>query len=193
MLVTLGHSYAPHRAWIVQVILRAHGVESFVWSYNMAHVYGTVFGGCPVMVDDEDENDAIEILNAVHEALPADNEFSEPPKPTTRFPSFMACFMVAIMGYALISIVGFLLICSFNALSSHGGVPEPLIVVIPAQLLVSLFHGAVFGLIVATLIQGLLLPLRFWRENSWRGLISFGYVFFLIIIFFAVLPFCSMH
>src|SRR5436190_23357489 len=88
MFVPLTTTYHPLRAHMAAGILEEHGIVAWVRGDVSSSSYGTfATGGCQVMVEEEDAEEAVTVLNTLPpppETPPSGTSETEPNAPTVR-------------------------------------------------------------------------------------------------------------
>jgi hypothetical protein len=172
MLLRLGCTFLPHRAFIVQGILEAHGIVASVWHQNVAYLFCPGFQGCAVMVDAEDEEAVREILGAApSEEIIGHNR--ELPEDAVLYPGWVSCFIVAIAAQLAFVAASLILAVLSQIVSGHAmrsGVPR---FESGLDFVWVLIWAPCTSLAWAGSVQALLFPLRIWNDSRWMGLIAY--------------------
>lgn len=190
MVARLAFTFAPHRAHIVQGILAAHGVSSWVWFEQAAHFYAPGLFGLAVMVNEDDMEDAREIINAPCEDWSSQSDANEINPAYQVLPGFLTCALAAFFAtlgslalrylfHALFKIVSGRAMSSWN----HDDVETM------SEIVQTLVFSPVLALTWASLLWIFFLPLRMYKESPWMGLLAYLWVrvgFMIAIIVFVL-------
>jgi len=172
------------RAYLLRGILQEHGIPAFVWNEFGSAYYGEdVWGGCLLMVEADQFDDAQEILGAIPGPLPDDVTFSSDSAPLAgSLPGIglMVC-LGAMMGPLLPFVCGFMaqilrILASTPKQRLERFLPTPEEIVLP--LLTISFLGALGGLLAGISF----LPLGAYKRNQLWGHIFVRCVAILLII-----------
>jgi hypothetical protein len=154
MFVELGSSSDVWRAHIARGILASHGVDAVLWHENAVHIFGPGWGAhCIVLVNEEDAEDAIEVLRARPEPMPAQDELPETVTAGNFFPGLWA----SILGAGILWVSAALIELAIHFLTHLNNRPFPQD---EGPFRFPLVGAPIFALVTGFLMFIVMLPLR---------------------------------
>lgn len=168
MLIRINSTATYWRLHIEQGLLEAHGVRCCIWHDHSATLYaGDGFLRCSLAIEEDDFEDAAEVLNSPAGEIPETETGQESPQTrTNNYPDFKTLLLT---GLAYSGIIGLLLFVSSTVgtkLGQHVHMYGPRNEGIsPEQALSMIVCWLLGSLLWTTSTAILLLPLR-WKEDS---------------------------